>query len=178
MRLRFDVVWQEWPQFAIGLGNTVWLCGVSMLLSLVLAALFLAPLTARNRYLRRGSQAIVDAGRCVPFLLLTYIVYFALPAVGIVLSKWTAALATLVLYNTAYMAEILRAGWVSLPQEQFQAGRRPRGTSRHLCHERQPPVLCRLRSAVLGEPRAFLRDAGYPQACLDPAKFLLCGRIP
>lgn len=123
MRLRFDVVWQEWPQFAIGLGNTVWLCGVSMLLSLVLAALFLAPLTARNRYLRRGSQAIVDAGRCVPFLLLTYIVYFALPAVGIVLSKWTAALATLILYNTAYMAEILRAGWVSLPQEQFQAGR-------------------------------------------------------
>ena len=123
MRLRFDVVWQEWPQFAIGLGNTVWLCGVSMLLSLVLAALFLAPLTARNRYLRRGSQVIVDAGRCVPFLLLTYIVYFALPAVGIVLSKWTAALATLVLYNTAYMAEILRAGWVSLPQEQIQAGR-------------------------------------------------------
>lgn len=123
MTLRFDIVWKEWPQFAIGLGNTVWLCGVSMLLSLVLGALFLAPLTARSPKVRKVSQAFVDAGRCVPFLLLTYIVYFALPAVGIVLSKWTAALSTLVLYNTAYMAEILRAGWAGLPPEQIQTGR-------------------------------------------------------
>jgi polar amino acid transport system permease protein len=121
--LRFDVVLKEWPQFATGLGNTVWLCGVSMLLSLVLGALFLAPLTARSPTVRKVSQAFVDAGRCVPFLLLTYIVYFALPAVGIVLSKWTAALTTLVLYNTAYMAEILRAGWAGLPPEQIQTGR-------------------------------------------------------
>jgi polar amino acid transport system permease protein len=55
--------------------------------------------------------------------LLTYFVYFALPAVGIILDKWTAALVTLVLYNTAYMAEILRAGWLSLPAGQIQAGR-------------------------------------------------------
>lgn len=123
MSLRLDVVIKEWPQFATGLGNTVWLCAVSMLLSLFLGALFLAPLTARSRNLRRASQVIVDAGRCVPFLLLTYIVYFGLPAVGIVLSKWTAALTTLVLYNTAYMAEILRAGWVGLPPGQIQAGR-------------------------------------------------------
>jgi hypothetical protein len=32
----------------------------------------------------------VDAGRCIPFLLLTYIVYFGLPALGIVLDKWSA----------------------------------------------------------------------------------------
>lgn len=123
MTLRFEIVFKEWPQFAIGLGNTVWLCGISMLLSLLLGALFLGPLTAQSRNLRRVSQAIVDAGRCVPFLLLTYLVYFALPAVGIILDKWTAALVTLVLYNTAYMAEILRAGWLSLPPGQIQAGR-------------------------------------------------------
>jgi polar amino acid transport system permease protein len=46
-----------------------------------------------------------------------------LPAVGIVLDKWSAALATLILYNTAYMAEILRAGWTSIPLEQSQAAR-------------------------------------------------------
>jgi polar amino acid transport system permease protein len=123
MRFRADIIWKEAPQFAAGLGNTLWLCGVAMILSLLLGALFLAPLTSRKRNLRRAAQALVDSGRCIPFLLFTYIVYFALPAVGIVLDKWTAALTTLVLYNTAYMAEILRAGWTGIPQEQVQAAR-------------------------------------------------------
>jgi polar amino acid transport system permease protein len=43
-----------------------------------------------------------------------------LPAVGIVLDKWTAALTTLTLYNTAYMAEILRSGWMSISPEQVE----------------------------------------------------------
>ncbi len=123
MTLRMDVIWHNAPEFLSGLANTIWLCGVSMLLSLVLGALFLGVLTSRRRQLRVAAQTFVDAGRCVPFLLLTYIVYFALPAVGIVLDKWTAALGTLVLYNTAYMAEILRAGWLSLPSGQTQSAR-------------------------------------------------------
>jgi polar amino acid transport system permease protein len=123
MTLRMDVIWQRAPDFLIGLANTIWLCSVSMLLSLVLGALFLGVLTSRRRHFRVAAQTFIDAGRCVPFLLLTYIVYFALPAVGVVLDKWTAALGTLVLYNTAYMAEILRAGWLSLPSEQTQSAR-------------------------------------------------------
>jgi polar amino acid transport system permease protein len=123
MTFRFDVILKEAPQFAAGLGNTVWLCGVSMALSLVLGSLLLVPLASQKPNLRRVTQAVVDAGRCIPFLLLTYIVYFGLPAVGIVLDKWTAAIATLVLYNTAYIAEILRAGWASLPAGQTLAAR-------------------------------------------------------
>jgi polar amino acid transport system permease protein len=123
MTFRLDVIWKEAPEFAAGLGTTIWLCGVAMILSLMLGALLVAPLTSRNRALKSAAQALVDGGRCVPFLLLTYIVYFALPAVGIVLDKWTAALTTLVLYNAAYMAEILRAGWAGIPVEQTQAAR-------------------------------------------------------
>ena len=123
MTFRVDVIVKEAPQFAAGLGNTIWLCGVSMALSLILGALFLIPLTSQKPNVRRVAQAAVDAGRCIPFLLLTYLVYFGLPSAGVVLDKWTAALATLVLYNTAYMAEILRAGWASLPAGQTQAAR-------------------------------------------------------
>jgi polar amino acid transport system permease protein len=94
-----------------------------MMLSLILGALLVAPLTSRHRALKSVVQALVDAGRCVPFLLLIYIVYFALPALGIVLDKWTAALTTLVLYNAAYMAEILRAGWAGIPAAQTEAAR-------------------------------------------------------
>lgn len=121
MKLRLDVIVQEIPQFAIGLGNTIWLCAVSMVLSLLLGALLMAPLMSRNKAVSGAAQGLIDAGRCIPFLLLTYLVYFALPAVGLVVDKWSAALITLVAYNTAYMAEILRAGWVHLPAGQTDA---------------------------------------------------------
>jgi polar amino acid transport system permease protein len=123
MTFRLDVVWKEAGQFAAGVGNTIWLSGVSMALSLLLGALLLVPLMSRQAVVRRAAGAAVDAGRCIPFLLLTYIVYFGLPSAGVVLDKWTAALTTLVLYNTAYVAEILRGGWASLPSEQTQAAR-------------------------------------------------------
>jgi polar amino acid transport system permease protein len=123
MTFRTDIIWKEAPQFAVGLGNTLWLCAVAMILSLLLGSLLLSPLTSERRNVRRAAQAIVDSGRCIPFLLFAYIIYFALPAAGIVLDKWTAALATLVLYNTAYMAEILRAGWTSILPEQIQTAR-------------------------------------------------------
>jgi polar amino acid transport system permease protein len=98
---RLDVIWKEWLQFALGLGNTVWLCAVSMLLSLLLGVLFVVPLMSRRRYVRVVARMVVDSGRCIPFLLLTYLVYYALPSLGLSLDKWTAALITLVLYNTA-----------------------------------------------------------------------------
>jgi polar amino acid transport system permease protein len=101
MIFRADVIWQEAPQFAAGLANTVWLCGVAMVLSLALGVLWLAPLTSRRPAVRRTAQALIDGGRCVPFLLLAYIVYFALPAVGFVLDMWSDAIATLVLDNAA-----------------------------------------------------------------------------
>lgn len=121
MRVRLDILWNELPQFAIGLGNTLWLCALSMLLSLLLGALLMVPLMSRSKLVSSAAQALIDAGRCIPFLLLTYLVYFALPSIGLVVDKWSAALITLVAYNTIYMAEILRAGWVHLPVGQTDA---------------------------------------------------------
>jgi polar amino acid transport system permease protein len=121
MTLRLDVIWNELPQFALGLGNTVWLCAVSMTLSLLLGGLLMVPLMSKHRLIRAATRGIVDGGRCIPFLLLTYLVYFALPSLGLTIDKWTAALITLIAYNTVYMAEILRAGWVHLPPGQTEA---------------------------------------------------------
>lgn len=119
--VRLDVIWHEMPQFAIGLGNTIWLCTVSVTLSLLLGGLLVVPMMSRQRFVAGAARAIVDAGRCIPFLLLTYLVYFGLPSLGIVVDKWSAALITLVAYNTAYMAEILRGGWAHLPAGQTEA---------------------------------------------------------
>jgi polar amino acid transport system permease protein len=99
----------------------VWLCAVSVTLSLLLGGLLVIPMMSRNRVVSSVTRGIVDAGRCIPFLLLTYLVYFGLPSLGITVDKWSAALITLVAYNTAYMAEILRGGWAHLPVGQTDA---------------------------------------------------------
>lgn len=121
--MQLVVIWDQLPQFALGLWNTIWLCLVSMAASVIFGILIMIPLLSHRRSIRTATQLIIDAGRCVPFLLLMYLVYFALPALGLILDKWTTAIVTLVLYNTAYIAEILRAGWAHLPQEQMEAGR-------------------------------------------------------
>jgi polar amino acid transport system permease protein len=59
--------------------------------------------------------------RCVPFLMLAYIVCYGLPSIGINFDNFTAGLVALVLYNAAYMAEILRGAWSRLPPDYTQA---------------------------------------------------------
>ena len=79
-------------------------------------------LMSKQRWLAGTVRGFVDGMRCVPFLLFAYIVYYALPTLGIRFDNWTAGLCALVIYNAAYMAEILRGAWASLPREHIEAG--------------------------------------------------------
>jgi polar amino acid transport system permease protein len=123
MNFRFEVIWQELPAFAMGLWNTIWLSGLGMSLAMVTGVLFVLPLVSKNRSLRVAAQALVDAGRAIPFLMLIYLIFYSLPAYGITLDRWTTALLALVLYNTAYIAEIIRSAWANLPPGQTEAAR-------------------------------------------------------
>jgi polar amino acid transport system permease protein len=118
-----EILFLQWPQFAIGLGNTIWLCVLSAVLSLVLATFAAIPLMSKSVTVRWISQFIVDAIRCIPFLLLAYMLYYCLPVVGLRMSSWTAGLLSLVVYNTAYFSEILRGAWSHLGGEQEESGR-------------------------------------------------------
>jgi polar amino acid transport system permease protein len=113
----------QWPLFLDGFFNTVWLCGLTAVVSLLLAMLLVVPLMSRLLPVRATARLVVDSVRSVPFLLLAYMVYYCLPAIGISLSSWAAALITLLVYNTAYFAEILRGAWSHLPPQQEEGGR-------------------------------------------------------
>ncbi|MCU0570839.1 MAG: amino acid ABC transporter permease [Oculatellaceae cyanobacterium Prado106] len=123
MNFRFEVIWEELPAFAMGIWNTVWLSGLGMALATVTGVLFVLPLVSKRRSLQIPAQALVDAGRAIPFLMLIYLIFYGLPAYGITLDRWTTALLSLVLYNTAYIAEIIRSAWENLPPGQTEAAR-------------------------------------------------------
>jgi polar amino acid transport system permease protein len=116
-----EVVWEHSDRLLYGLMNTVMLSIVGAVLALALGALVAIVLMSSNPVLRLGMQALVDLMRCVPFLMLVYLVYYGLPHIGIDFDNWTSGLAALVLYNTAYMGEILRGIWMGLPRETIEA---------------------------------------------------------
>ncbi|PPS42224.1 amino acid ABC transporter permease [Chroococcidiopsis sp. TS-821] len=123
MSIQFNVIFDNLPRFLEGLWNTIWLCTAGMALSLLLGILLLIPLISHSQIARTSVQSFVDAARAVPFLMLAYVIYYGLPSLGITLDNWTTAVVTIVVYNTAYIAEILRSAWASLPFGQIEAGR-------------------------------------------------------
>lgn len=117
----FGIVWANSGQLLNGLFNTAALAVLGMILSLLLGSLLAVLLMARSRPVNLSAQAFVDLFRCVPFLLLAYLIYFGLPSLGLNFDNWTSGLVAIVFYNTAYMAEILRGVWRGLPRDSIEA---------------------------------------------------------
>jgi len=118
----FAIVWSERALMLSGLANTVVLSLLGTIASLLLGALLTPVLVSRRRVPAFVALRFVDLMRCTPFLLLAYIVYYGLPSIGLRFDNWGAGLFALVLYNSAYMAEILRGAWMAQPREPIEAG--------------------------------------------------------
>ena len=119
----FLIAFSHYDQYVSGLWNTLWLSAATLVLAsiggCVVAALMLAP----QKTVRLPASWLVDGMRCVPFLLLAYLVYYGLPELGLQFDSWTCGLIALVVYHTAYIAEIVRGAWTNLSREQIEAGR-------------------------------------------------------
>ncbi len=122
MIAQFGVVWGARDLLIDGFLTTLWLSALSAVASIALGAGLATVLMARNRAVARAGGLLVDTMRCVPFLLFAYIVYYGLPSLGLSLSNWSSGLFALIVYNTAYMAELLRGAWRALPAETIEAG--------------------------------------------------------
>jgi len=118
----FSIVLENLDRLLIGLMNTVLLSVTGLLLSLLLGILLSAFLMSSNRAIAWSIRTLVDTMRCIPFLLLAYLVYYALPSLGLNFNNWTSGMVAIVIYNAGYMAEILRGIWVQLPRETIDAG--------------------------------------------------------
>ena len=105
-----------------GLGWTVALALVAMAISVPLGFLVALPALARRRGLRALNRAYVELVRAVPLLVLLLWVYYGLPVVlGIKLGAFAAAVTALALSDSAFEAEIFRAGIAAVPRGQWEA---------------------------------------------------------
>lgn len=115
------VLWDALPLLLMGLGTTLSLGFLSIVLGLI-GGLVLALLRLYGPPALRGLWVLyIDLFRAIPILVLLVIVYYALPFVGIRLSPFASATTALSLVSAAYSAEILRAGIQAIPRGQFEA---------------------------------------------------------
>ena len=102
--------------------------GISLLITLA-AVVIGSPLgvgvyllrASRHGVLRSIGAVYVEVIRNTPLLLQLYLVYFALPSVGVNFDPVTAGIIALSVNNSAYLAEIYRAGFEAIPRGQIEA---------------------------------------------------------
>lgn len=116
------VVWSQHDLMIRGLAATLGIAVVSAVLAIALGIALFGLLISRWRVVARTVAAAIDVMRCVPFMLFCYMIYYALPVFGIVIENILAGILALTLYNAAYIAELLRGTWRTLPRETIEAG--------------------------------------------------------
>ncbi len=119
----FAIVWAQRALLLDGFVTTLWVAALASAGALGLGAVLSTALMSRNRPVARLATILVDAMRCVPFLLFAYLIYYGLPSIGVRLGNLSSGVAALVVYHMAYMAELLRGAWSGLAVETIEAGR-------------------------------------------------------
>jgi len=115
----------QYPQGPLGGLVLTLLLGVSALLLALPVGLVLGlARTSHRRVLRAPIGALVYIVRGTPLLMVVFWAYFFLPALtGHETSQFSTMLAALVIFNGAYLAEIVRAGIEGVPRGQVECAR-------------------------------------------------------
>lgn len=92
---------------------------IGLILGLVIALARMSP----NRLISRAAVAYIEFLRGIPALILLFLIYFGLAAVGIKFTSPQAAIIGLGLNASAYLAEVYRAGLEAVPKGQTEAAR-------------------------------------------------------
>jgi glutamate transport system permease protein len=101
--------------------RTLKVAAVAMLFATVLGLLLAVGRLSDHRAVRIVVTTIIEFFRAIPLLVVIFALYFVLPSFGIRLSTYAALTIGLVLYNMAVLAEIFRAGILSVDRGQSEA---------------------------------------------------------
>ena len=118
----FRVILEYMPLYLQCLWVTVWLSAVSLVGALAVGIVACGMRLSRIGLISRIAGIYIETIRSTPLLAQLYFLYFGLPSLGIGITEYTTGLLALTLNSGAYLAEIIRAGIVSVPTGQVEAG--------------------------------------------------------
>ncbi len=119
--MQLDRVLNFWPVLLKGIGMTVSLSVLSLLIGVALGFVFGIIRAGRNRPLAQIVGLYVDFFRGTPFLLQVFIVFFILPEFGLELSAFASGVVALSNVAACFIGEIVASGIKAVPLGQSEA---------------------------------------------------------
>jgi polar amino acid transport system permease protein len=123
MTFYFGDLLPYFPLMLQALWVSIYITLISMVVGSALGVLVYLGKASSSRLLSRASSAYIEVLRNTPLLVQLYLIYFGLGQVGFNLNPLWAALLGMTLNNSAYTAEIFRAGFLAVPAGLSEAGR-------------------------------------------------------
>ena len=106
-----------------GLTTTIYISVVSIIISAILGFIVAIPSLAKSKFLTYINIGYVEIVRAVPLLVLILWIYYGLPImIGISFSPFVSGIIALAISESAFQAEIFRAGINSIKKSQWEAG--------------------------------------------------------
>ena len=106
-----------------GFTTTIFISIVSISISIVLGLIVAIPSLAKNKFLTYFNIGYVEIVRAIPLLVLILWIYYGLPIMtGISFSPFVSGIIALSISESAFQAEIFRAGINSIRKPQWEAG--------------------------------------------------------
>ncbi|WP_084959473.1 amino acid ABC transporter permease [Thermoactinospora rubra] len=164
--------WETWDVYIIpGLIGTLRAAAVAAVLALVFGAVFGLARLSDHAWIRVPAGLVVEVFRAIPLLLLIFFIFYLLPTVmGGGDYAFIAVVLGLTLYNGSVLAEVVRAGVLSVPKGQSEAayavGMRKNQVMRLVL---LPQAVTAMMPAIVSQLVVLLKDTalGYIIAYVD-----------
>lgn len=148
-----------------GLALTLLLAVAGLVCAFPLAVLVGVARTSLLRAVAWPAAAIVHMVRAVPVLMLLFWAYFVLPLVtGASISGVTTIVCALIVYEMAYIGEVVKAGILAVPRGEVEAARSlGLGHFRTLRHVVLPQALVNMLPSILNQFVSLIKNTslGY-----------------
>ncbi|WP_199443291.1 amino acid ABC transporter permease [Umezawaea beigongshangensis] len=117
--------WLQYEAIQIGLLEgylaTLQAFAVAAVGALLFGAVFATARLSDHKFFSAPATAIVEFFRAVPLLIMMFLLYFGFPTIGVKMTPFVVVVISLILYNGSVLAEVFRAGILSLPRGQSEA---------------------------------------------------------
>ena len=118
----WDLIWRNlWPMLVATVTKTIPLTAISFVLGLVIALVVALARLSSIGPLSAVARVYVSLIRGTPLLVQLFLVFYALPQVGVVIDPFPAAVLAFSLNVGGYAAEVIRAAILSIPKGQWEA---------------------------------------------------------
>lgn len=143
-----------------GLLNTLAAAAVAAVIAVPFGFVFGIARLSEHAWIRLSAGAVVEFFRAIPLLIMIFAVMFGASAVfGLTVTPFAAVVIGLVLYNGSVLAEIVRAGILSIPRGQSEAalavGLRPGQVMRMIL---LPQAVTVMMPAIVAQLVVLLKD--------------------